>query len=313
MANNKPNPHYDPNDSTQPYYPNQHSAYTRPLPAQPTQRKRTSCVGCMGCLVPLLLIVAALAIYALAPMRTNLLLLGADRTEGQEIGRTDTIVLVTVLPTQPYVGMLSIPRDLWVPIPGQGENRINTAHFFAEMNQPGSGPAATAQVIRDSFHVNAPYFIRIQFSGFKDIVNAMGGVDVNLPKPMALLPAGKHHLDGDQALAFVRDRKTTDDFFRMEHGQLLMKAAFAQMLQPTNWWRIPQVYAALAASLDLNVPVWEWPRLGLALLRVGPNGIDSRTINRDMVNPFVTSGGADVLAPNWEKIRPVVSEMFGVQ
>jgi LCP family protein required for cell wall assembly len=268
----------------------------------------------MGCLTPLLIVLAVLAVYLLAPMRTNLLLLGADRTEGQEtFGRTDTIILMTILPTQPYVGMLSIPRDLWVPIPGHGENRINTAHFFAELAQPGSGPAATAQVIQNEFHVVAPYFVRIQFSGFKDVVTAMGGVDVNLPKTTANLPAGKHHLDGDQALAFVRERKSADDFFRMEDGQILMKAAFQQMLNPTQWWRLPQVYLALSKAVQTNVPIWEWPRLGMALLRVGPQGIDSRTVNREMVTPFITSGGADVLGPNWDKIRPVVSEMFGVK
>ncbi|MDD5370995.1 MAG: LCP family protein, partial [Anaerolineaceae bacterium] len=294
-------PNYDPNQATQPFQPVTASATPTPIQSKQATRKRTSCLGCFGCLAPILIVLAVLAVYLLAPMRTNLLLLGADRTEGQETyGRADTIILMTLLPTQPYVGMLSIPRDLWVPIPGHGENRINTAHFFAELDQPGSGPAATAQVIRNEFHVTAPYFVRIRFSGFKDVVTAMGGVDVDLPKAMANLPPGRHHLDGDQALAFVRERKSTDDFFRMEHGQMLIKAAFQQMLNPAEWARAPQISTALSNAVQTNLPVWEWPRLGLALLRVGPQGIDSRTINREMVNPFITSGGADVLAPNWE-------------
>ena len=63
----------------------------------------------------------------------------------------DTIILTTFNPWKPNVGMLSIPRDLWVNIPGVGENRINTAHFFAEANDPGSGPSATMDTIEAEF------------------------------------------------------------------------------------------------------------------------------------------------------------------
>ncbi|HEX9012322.1 MAG TPA: LCP family protein, partial [Anaerolineaceae bacterium] len=256
----------------------------------------------------------ALAVYFLFPLRSNLLLLGTDRTNGSEAyGRTDTIILMTIIPLQPYVGMLSIPRDLWVPIPGHGENRINTAHFFAEVAQPGSGPRAAMQVVQDNFHVPVSRYVRIQFTGFKDVVTAMGGVEINLAKPTAGLPAGPHLLNGDQALAFVRERESTDDFHRMAQGQLLLKAALAQMMRPDHWARIPAVAAAMSQLINTNVPAWDWPRLGLAVLRAGPGGIDNRVVGRDMVTPFITSGGADVLAPNWEKIRPVVSAMFGVQ
>ena len=73
-------------------------------------------------------------------MRTNILLLGLDRAEaGSDAARTDTIILTTFVPHRLYLGMLSIPRDLWVTIPGVGENRINTAHFYAEAARPGRG------------------------------------------------------------------------------------------------------------------------------------------------------------------------------
>ena len=99
-----------------------------------------------------LLIIAGLAVYFFFPLRSNVLPLGADRTEGSEAyGRTDTMILSTIVPLKPYVGMLSIPRDLWVPIPGHGENRINTAHFFAELKEekPGSGPQAALAVVAE--------------------------------------------------------------------------------------------------------------------------------------------------------------------
>jgi LCP family protein required for cell wall assembly len=278
--------------------------FTRP-------RRRRSCIT-----LPLFFFLFAffslLGIYLFAPLRTNLLILGIDYSPNNDaVGRSDTIILATFVPLQPYVGMLSIPRDLWVKIPGYGENRINTAHFFAEAQQPGSGPPATMKTIQQDFGVNVHYFLRVRFEGFREVVNAMGGVDIDLKQPMAGYPAGKHHLTGNKALAFARSRMGADDFYRMQQGQIVIKAAFRQMLNPLKWPRLPAVLAALSRSVDTNVPIWQWPRLGLALLRAGPGGIDSRTITREMVTPYVTDQGADVLLPDWDRINPLVKQMFG--
>ncbi len=312
-------PYRDPNQFTQPLILHDPSSQTKPNriqpqthsgPPQPSPRKRRGgCLAGVGCL--LLILLVPLLAYFLAPLRTNLLLMGTDRTSGTEIGRTDTLMLITVVPLQPYVGMLSIPRDLWIAIPGHGENRINTAHFFAELDNPGSGPSVTRQVVEDNFQVSVPYYVRVRFDGFKDVVDAMGGITITLDKPASGFEAGVHHLDGAQALAFARERKSSDDFFRMAHGQLLLKAALKQMLVPQSWTRLPAVYQAAMSYIDTNIPLWQWPRLGLALLRAGSNGIDNRTISRDQVQPFITDGGADVLQPEWDKILPVVREMFG--
>lgn len=249
--------------------------------------------------------------YFLAPLRTNMLLLGIDRApDGTLVGRSDTIILVSVVPLRPDVSMLSIPRDLWVDIPGVGQNRINTAHFFAEANQPGSGPAAAAQAIEENFDVEVPYYVRVQFDTIRFVVDALGGLTVNLPTDMAGYPAGQHHLTGDQALAFARDRSGTDDFFRMANGQFLIRSLAIELLKPESWSKLPDVAQAATISIDTNVPFWLWPRLGVAVLRSGADGIDSRTIQREMVTPFVTEGGAQVLQPQWDQIDPMVQEMF---
>ena len=139
----------------------------------------------------------------------------------------------------------------------------------------------------------------------------MGGVEISLDAPMSGYPAGTHRLNGEQSLAFVRDRQGSDDFFRMSRGQLFLRAFAKQILSPRSWNRIPEVVLVLADSIDANIPLWLWPRLGAAFLRAGPEGIDSQVISREMVTPFTTSGGAQVLAPNWDRINPVLMEMFG--
>ncbi len=259
-----------------------------------------------------LLLGGVLLAYLFGPFRTNILLLGTDDLpERGVLGRTDTIILTTVVPLQPYVGMLSIPRDLWVSVPNVGEQRINTAYFFAEADQPGSGPSAAMHTIQDNFNVPVHYYAVIHMLGLVSAVDALGGVDIQLDIPMADLSAGAHHLDGTQALAFVRERMSSNDFERMQRGQILLLAMFRKSLSPASWLNLPQFILAMANTIDTNIPIWQWPRLLFALPRTFIFGVDNRTITRDMVTPFQTSGGAQVLAPNWDAINPVLMEMFG--
>jgi polyisoprenyl-teichoic acid--peptidoglycan teichoic acid transferase len=304
LPGTSPHPHTDPLAETR-----YHNVYQ---PGKKIRRKRRGW-GCC-CLMVVLpgLLLLPLLVYLLAPLRTNILLLGVDSRPGEGfVSRTDTMILTTIEPLSAYIGMLSIPRDLWVSVPGVGENRINTAHFFAEANQAGSGPQAAMQTVRQNFGVDVHYYARLRFDGFEDLVDAMGGVDVELPREMSGYPAGVHRLNGEQALALVRDRSGSDDFFRMERGQIFLRSLARQLLKPESWVYLPQAGMALLEATDTDVPLWLWPRLGVAMLRAGPDGIDSRTITRDMVNPFTTSGGAQVLGPNWNQINPVLLEMFG--
>ena len=265
-------------------------------------------VGCLGVLG----ILALLLVYFLAPLRTNFLILGIDRTpEGSAVGRSDTMILVSVDPLAPRVEMLSIPRDLWVTVPGVGEQRINTAHFFAEAQQAGSGPAAALETVKGNFGVDVPYFVRVRFDTFSRIIDAFGGIDITLSEPMSGYEAGTHHLNSEQALAFARDRKGSDDFFRMGRGQIVIRAVLKQALSPATWGRLPDVARAMFETVDTNLPLWQMPRLGLALARATVTGIDSRTVDRDMVTPYTTDQGASVLLPNWDAINPVTREMFG--
>lgn len=257
-------------------------------------------------------LLAALLLYFFAPLRTNLLLLGADDLpERGSLGRTDTIILASVVPLRPYVGMLSIPRDLWVDVPGVGEQRINTAYFFAEAAQPGSGAQAAMDTVRVNFDVPVRYYALVHMPGLSAVIDALGGVDIHLEAPLGRLPAGAHHLNGAQALDFVRERSTSDDFGRMARTQVLISAALRAALHPAAWRNGLQLVSALTQTVETNLPPWQWPRMAFALLRASFFGIDSRSISREMVTPFQTSQGAQVLAPNWEAIRPLVKEMFG--
>jgi len=287
----------------------------RPDRYQPVRHpSRSGCSGLRcGCLLAILVICITIAgaAAAILPGRTNILLLGVDYVDpGSYVSRTDTIILTSFTLQRPLVRLLSVPRDLWVTIPGVGENRINTAHFFAETSQPGTGPQAVIRTVEANFSVSMDYYLRLRFEGF-EIVDAMeDGVDIVLDRPMAGYEAGRHHLTGHKALAFVRSRVDSDDFSRMQQGQLMLKSIFLNLLKPTKYPRLPLVAAAFFKSVDTNVPVWMWPRLAVMLLAAGPDGIELQTIQREMVKPYTTNQGASVLLPNWELILPLIHHMF---
>jgi LCP family protein required for cell wall assembly len=221
------------------------------------------------------------------------------------------MILTSFAPVSPKSHMLSIPRDLYVDVPGHDQNRINTAYFFAEIDKPGSGPKAAARAVALNFNIPTPYTVRIQLQGFRDIVNAMGGVDINLPRDMSGLYAGKHHLNADQALRFVRDRSGSDDFFRQERAQIFLKGAALQMLKPVNWVRIPAVIMTASRVIVTDVPMIYWPRIGFSLLYSVVTGFDMHILERTtQAVPWITEGGGNVLLPNWELIDPVIRKYF---
>jgi len=245
------------------------------------------------------------------PMRTTLLVIGIDRVpEGSNAGRSDTMILATMPPFLPQMTLFSIPRDLWVSIPGVGENRINTAHYFAELSEPGSGLDAAAGVVEANFGIDVPYVIRIKFDGIVDIVDAMGGITVTLDEPTAMFEAGTQTLDGTQALAFVRDRSGSDDFSRQKHQQIFISSAVKAMLNPAKWLRIPAVATAVVQALDTNIPFYAWPRLLYGMAFSAAFGFEAQSLDRNWVTPWRTDQGAAVLIPNWELINPAVDEIF---
>jgi len=258
-------------------------------------------------------LVLVVAVYLFFPSQDTILILGIDRAfENTAIGRSDTNILLSVRSLPGSVSVLSIPRDLWVSIPNYGENRINAAHFFGEGEQSGKGPQLAVTTIEENFGVQVDHYLRIQLEKFPLVVDAMGGVELQLETNMAGYPAGTHLLNGTQALAFVRDRAGTDDFFRMIQGQVFLSSFIKTLLKPTTWFRAPQIVLALLETIDTNIPIWKMPRLAAAMLHSFLyEKIEFVLIQREMVTPWVTSGGAQVLLPDWPRIRPVLQEAFG--
>jgi LCP family protein required for cell wall assembly len=217
---------------------------------------------------------------------TNWLLVGSDSREGLTVqeqkdlatggdigsGRSDTILLVHMprLGSSARATVVSIPRDSYVPIPGHGNDKINTAFAM------GGAPLLT-QTVEQATGLRLDHYAEIGFGGFAGLVDALGGVTLCLPKPISDplagidLPAGCQKLDGRNALGYVRTRDTPRaDLDRMGNQRQFMSAlprraaSPAVWLNPWRWYAVPHA-AVDALTVDQGDHVWDLARLGWAL------------------------------------------------
>ena len=256
--------------------------------------------------------------------RITFLLLGIDQRpdERGKPTRSDTIMLLTVNPANNTSGLLSIPRDLWVPIPGHDSNKINTAHFFGELEEQGKGPELVRKTVEHNFGVKVHYFARVDFEGFERLIDAIGGITVDVRRPIKddeypddqygiiriYLPAGIQQMDGVTALQFARSRHSESDFGRIRRQQEVMLAARNRVLQVSMIPKIPQLVGIVSEAVVTDIPPHQMIAMTSLANRIEPDRIVRRSIDHTMVMDVNRDGS--VLVPDREKIRKVMMEVF---
>ncbi len=186
----------------------------------------------------------------------SVLLLGIDARPGQITGRTDTMVVATVNPRLRRITLLSVPRDTRVHMTGYGVQKINAANEFG-------GPAFAVHEVNRLLGSAIHYYVLTNFRGFKEIVDTLGGVTIDVPEPMHYrggpntyinLSAGVQHLDGTQALEFVRYREfPLGDIQRTLDQQALLKAILKKALRPSTIPRLPSLIPQFRAAVQTNM------------------------------------------------------------
>ncbi len=192
-----------------------------------------------------------------------MIIMGVDNREGETVARSDTLIVARIDPQQQAATLISIPRDTRVDIPGHGTQKINAANALG-------GPALVIETVKDFTGLPISHYVEIDFNGFKDIVDALGGVTVNVPQkiqdpkagnydPAAYtIYAGEQKLTGAQALTFVRSREFPQgDLTRIENQQIFIKALLRQSLQVTNALRLPSLVNAVANSVTTDMSLTE--------------------------------------------------------
>lgn len=258
----------------------------------------------------------------------NIVLLGTDRRPDWGDWRTDTIIVVSVNPVAQSVGMLSIPRDLWIEIPGFGVGRINTVDFIGEWKDAeGGGPGLLKRTIEHNIGIPIDRFARVDLEGFVKIVDALGGVTVAVNCPvhdafidepltgeqelgLIELDAGVHHLDGLTALRYARSRRNAVDFDRAERQQDLLRSLAEQNLNWDLLPKLPQLWNALHDAVETDLTLPELIHLASIGMQVQQDRIKSRVIDWNTTQNWVTASGGQVLLPNPETLPQAVQEFL---
>ena len=269
-----------------------------------------------------------------SPERVNILVMGIDQREYEEgPWRTDTMMVMTIDPVSMTGGMLSIPRDLWVPIPGYEEGRINTAHYLGEAyDYPGGGPALAVKTVQYNIGVPIHYHARVNFTAFEQVVDSIGGIDVHVEEEIddptfpdmksagydpLYVPAGWQHFDGEMALKYARTRHTAGgDFDRAKRQQQVIRAIFKQVTQldqlPKLARQAPELWKALQGAVVTDLTLDQIIALAQLASEVDPDSIRYGVIDEHYTQFKETPDGQQVLIPLRGHIRKLRDYIFTI-
>lgn len=250
---------------------------------------------------------------------------------------TDTLILLTVDPVAKTAGMLSIPRDMWVNIPGFSYSRINTAWTLGRGSKlPGGGPALTMKTVSHFIGVPVDYYVQVDFDTFVDVIDMIGGVDIYNDEELLLDPVahgkdypkvkltccGERHLNGRTTLAYARCRHaeqgcTDGDFGRARRQQKVILAIRQKVLSPENFPALlaqaPELYNRFSEGIHTNLSLEDAIKLAILAKDIPLESIQNKVIdNKLTVMDSTTLGGqrASILRPIPDRIRILRDEMF---
>lgn len=261
--------------------------------------------------------------------RVTILLMGIDYNDWRagQTPHSDTMMLLTIDPVSGTAAMLSIPRDMWVNIPGFDYGRINEAYFDGESYKlPGGGAELARQTVEQFIGVPIPYYVVLDFYTFIDLIDEFGGIeivpdqDVKVEKfgggeEQTLIAGQKYTIDGALALAYARQRHTEGgDVDRARRQQQVILAFRKRILKyqdiPSLVAKFPAIYADLSSGIYTNMNLSDAAQLGVLALQLDVNNISRYVINYEMVTQATSPDGEAILKPIPDKIRALRDEAF---
>ena len=278
--------------------------------------------------------------YMTTSQRTNLLIMGYGGSGHDGAYLTDSLVVVSLIPQTQHTSLVSVPRDLWVQNPNEGQGvytKINAIYSDASQNNanPIAGGNAVAQKVQTITGLNVQHWLTINFSGFQEFIDSIGGIDINVPDAFtASYPAnddpaidaswatihfdkGNQHLDGKHAIEYARARYVIDnnaegtDFARSVRQQIIIRAALAKVKSIATW---PQLLGALDALQKAVYTNMSLADLAGFTLKMDLNNPQTARIGLSVDNVMAydtTSDGQSIVVPqnyNWQAIKDYVQQ-----
>ena len=262
----------------------------------------------------------------------TMLLLGVDYRDwvnGNGPPLTDTIILATIDPQKQTAGMLSLPRDLWVDIPGYGYHKINQAFSLGEANhEPAGGAGLAIKTVESFLDIPIPYYAQVDFNAFIRVVDEIGGVKINVPETIQVDPLGDNNtqilqpgvqtLPGDIALAYVRNRDTIgSDFDRIQRQQQVILGIYKRLISfemiPILMNKAPTLYNEVASGVKTNLTLEQSVQLAWLFTQIPQENIQNIFIGSEHVTNAISWEGMAILQPIPEEILKMRDLLFSVE
>ncbi len=268
--------------------------------------------------------------------RINFLLLGVGGYGHAGPELSDTIMFASYKPSTSDIGLLSIPRDLAVPIPGYGYQKINSINAYGEMEDPGSGPEWSSEVIGDLLDQQIHYYVKVDFNGFVEMIDAIGGIDVYVDRSFTdysyptdddliqtvSFDAGWTHMDGETALQFARSRHGDNgegsDFARAERQQKILLAVKDELLSASTFLnpsKLSNLVETFQDNVETNMSFWELMKMTRYIPDIDTENIYTTVLETGYDSPLYSTmiNGAYVLLPkkdDWTPIQEMAQNIF---
>jgi len=276
--------------------------------------------------------------------RINILLLGVGGKNHDGGLLTDTIILASLKPSEKKLSLLSIPRDLAVPIENMGWRKINSVNAYAEARSSGSGGMAVSQTVSDIFQIPVDYYLTVDFTGFIKIIDDLGGIKINVENAFddytypilgnedapweqrfdhLRIEKGEQTMNGELALKYVRSRHASgvegSDFARSRRQQKVLEAVKEKVMSLNVLFKpamISKVIGDIKDNYNTNLKIWEMVKLWGLVKDIKSEDIASRGLDNGpngLLTDTIGSDGAYLLSPvsgDFSEIQYLVNNLF---
>ncbi|KXK16878.1 MAG: putative LytR family transcriptional protein [Chloroflexi bacterium OLB15] len=264
--------------------------------------------------------------------RLTVLVMGLDRRPGEDglAYRTDTMMLLSLDRDTGSLGILSIPRDLYVDIPGYSElQRINSAMVLGELQQPNYGPTLAMQTAQLNFGMYVHGYVVMDFQAVVSLIDLLGGIEIDVPYNIVdyqypdmnfgydplILNAGTQHMDGQTALKFARTRHGDNDFERARRQQMVLYAIRDRVLDfnllPQLIVQSPTLLSTLNENVYTNLSLDQIIQIAMTLKDMSASNIRTGVLDGNYSVPYTTPAGAQVIIPRRAMLGDLLSQVFG--
>lgn len=254
--------------------------------------------------------------------KSTIMIMGVDARE-DDVGRSDTLMIAAVDPKRNQASLLSVPRDTRVKIPGHSWDKINAAYAYGSAKSGILGGEKLAQrTVEDFLGVNIDHYVVIDTHAFQKIIDAIGGIDIDVEKRMYYedpwdddgglvidLKPGMQHMNGKTAVTYVRYRDEEGDIGRIKRQQKFMKACMDKVTSPAIIPKLPTVIKEVIGSVKTDLSFRQLLEFAGTLKEAQKNGLKTEMVPG---RPLYISG-VSYWIPDVEKLRTTLAETLGIQ